>query len=193
MDGKKRADGEPADSAAELQKESAAIALEAIALKQRELDARKMKHEQDLATAAENAYRALLDFKQQLGLPGHPNATATGGAGGGGGAAAFRPSLDPGRVMDDPRFATLSVGDQEQLLAMSLDQQWDIGWGPYPEQAGVGAKHGPGAAHAGYAPAHAGDRGVQYDPELMPEFLFLRAGEPRKSPVQPGCPVPCQR
>lgn len=94
--------------------------------------------------------------------------------------------------MDDPRFAGLSDEDQVKLLGMSIDQQWDIGWGPYPETVGAGGRHGPGKAAGGYghaaggwqpgghAHAQAGHEGVTYDPATMPNFLFRLAGENRE-------------
>ena len=123
----------------------------------------------------------------------HPSEPAQAQTASGSGAhGPFRPSLDPDRVMDDPRFASLSYEDQVTLLGMSLDQQWNIGWGPYPEVVGAGPQHGPGTVAGGYGAA-AGEwqadgqeqqaqNGVMYDPMAMPDFLFLHIEQKSECP-----------
>lgn len=69
---------------------------------------------------------------------------------------------------------------------MTINEQWDIGWGPYPERDGVGANSANGAyggaVDAEYGQEQAGEPWVEYDPALMLDFLFLRVGQVGTSP-----------
>lgn len=80
------------------------------------------------------------------------------------------------RVMDDPRYHALSVEDQNTLVHMTLEEQWQEGFGPYPataEEIGVAGKNAiPKAARSMPTERKAGTLPVQgQKPRFVPEEI----------------------